>query len=217
MKINYPLYLIPHGGGYASIVDPETEAFHLLVVYEQEQPAMDFMSRFGMEGEPRFLKNDREFAWLLLALRDPVTHVAFDPTIEQGVVETRWSVTVQKLLDDHLQADFSPWDYPCFVVALDAGFASIEGNASDGQPLTALALFTTKERAEAYMADASESGSVCELTSLDEARRFLEKLAPQVAGVALDPTVGEAGSTAKYCFELATVLEKYLVRPTPPE
>ena len=39
MDITYPLYLAPHGGGYASIVDPQSDSVQLLVVYTDEQAA----------------------------------------------------------------------------------------------------------------------------------------------------------------------------------
>jgi hypothetical protein len=217
MSIQYPLFLIPHGGGFASIVDPESGSFHLLVAYSEEAPAVEFMSRFGLADEPRFLKNDREFAWLLLALRDPVTHVAFDPRIEDGVVSTRWSVAVKELLEQHLRPDTSPWNYPSFVIEMEGGFASIAGRASDERAMTAVALFTTRSKAEDYLDRAGESGSITALNDVEEVRDFLTQLTPQVAAVALDPTVEAEGSRAEYCFDIPTLLEKYLVRDTPQE
>jgi hypothetical protein len=160
------------------------------------------------------LNNDREFAWLLQGLRDPVTHVAFDPVIDEGAVETRWSVPVRELVDDHLRGDFSPWNYPSFVVARPRGFASIEGQIGDGQSQKAVAVFTSREKAESYLKDTAEDGTVCELVNMEEARHFLERLEVQVAAVAIDPTVEDNRLAAKYCFRIATLLDKYLVRDT---
>ena len=71
----YPIYLIPHGGGFASMVDPNTPPdcarTQMLVVYTESEFALQFMAEFGMEDTPRMLFNDREFSWLLQSLRAP--------------------------------------------------------------------------------------------------------------------------------------------------
>ena len=134
----YPLYLIPHGGGYASMVDPSAEAddepTQMLVVYTESDIAVQFMSEFGMPDTPRMLFNDREFGWLLESLREPVREVAFDPSPLGDKIGARWQVAVRELLDDHLTADYSPWNYPVYAVAQETGFASIDGAGSEGHP-----------------------------------------------------------------------------------
>jgi hypothetical protein len=208
---NYPIFLIPHGGGYASIVDPEDTNRQLLVVFTKEEPALAFFVEFNILGRPRALKNSREFAWLLQSLQEPVTRVAFDPKPAQGEVNAAWTVAVATLLNHHLAVDFSPWNYPSFVIAEESGFASIEGQSSDGRPLTAVGVFTSADKARDYLSATDSKGTLCELKNVDEARRFLESLDVNVFAVALDPTVKDGQHTAKHCFDIATLLEKYLV------
>ncbi len=208
---DYPVYLVPHGTGYVSIFVSGDSTEQMLVVYTREQSAVDFMEDHGLAGTPRPLQNAREFRWLLEALRAPVTRVAFDPVIKQRQASPRWEVGVQSLLNDHLAADFSPWNYPVYVIAQDTGFACIRGRASDGRPLTAVAVFTSSEKATAYLESAEETGELCELADMNLTRRFLSSLALEVFSVALDPVVEHSTRTAKYCFDIATLLEKYLV------
>jgi hypothetical protein len=212
----YPIYLIPHGGGYASMVDPDADAdadpTHMLVVYTESEVAVQFMSEFGMPESPRMLFNDREFSWLLQSLRAPVADVAFDPSPLGGKIGARWQVAVRELLDEHLTMDYSPWNYPVYAVAQETGFVSIDGAGSEGESLTVLGLFTSEDKAKSYLDAADESGELCTLRDLDEARIFLTALIEQVVAVALDPIVEQNRRTAKHCFPLETLLNKYLVR-----
>jgi hypothetical protein len=212
----YPIYLIPHGGGFASMVDPHAEAdaelAQLLVVYTESEVAVRFMAEFGMADTPRMLFNDREFRWLLQSLRAPVTGVAFDPSPLGDKIDARWQVAVRELLDQHLTADYSPWNYPVYAIAQEVGFVSIDGVGSGGEGFTALGLFTSEGKAQDYLEAAEESGELCRLANLDEARALLIALTEQIAAVALDPIVERGQRTAKHCFPLETLLNKYLVR-----
>ncbi|MCL4207349.1 MAG: hypothetical protein KJ000_33115 [Pirellulaceae bacterium] len=208
---SYPIYLIPHGAGYVSILARDGSVDQMLVVYTCEQSAIEFMDNHGLPGEPRPLQNGREFRWLLDALRKPVTRVAFDPQIIERQAHPRWELPVKTLRDEHLSADFSPWNYPVYVIAQGTGFVSIDGRTSDGRPLTAIAFFTSSGRATEYLTNAGETGELCELPDMRLTRRFLDRLALEVFAVAVDPVVDEAGRRAKHCFDIATLLEKYLV------
>lgn len=212
----YPIYLIPHGGGYASMVDPHAEAggepTQMLVVYTQSDVAVQFMAEFGIPDTPRMLFNDREFGWLLQSLREPVTDVAFDPSPLGDKIDARWQVAVRELLEMHLTADYSPWNYPVYAIAQEAGFVSIDAAGSQGESLTVLGLFTSRDKAKGYLEAADESGELCTLTSLDEVRIFLMALTEQIAAVAVDPMVEQDQRTAKHCFPLEILLNKYLVR-----
>ena len=75
---DYPIFVIPHGPGYASLVDAEIESApkHLLIVYTQQDAAEDLMREFGIPGSPRRLQDDREFGRLLQGLTAPVTEMA---------------------------------------------------------------------------------------------------------------------------------------------
>ncbi|MCH5376340.1 MAG: hypothetical protein JJ992_20410, partial [Planctomycetes bacterium] len=70
---------------------------------------------------------------------------------------------------------------------------------------------TSCEKAETYLQSAEEAGDLLELKDMNAARRFLSSLALEVFSVAIDPVVQDSTRTAKYCFDIATLLEKYLV------
>jgi hypothetical protein len=211
----YPIYLIQHGGGYASLVDDAVseQSSQSLVVCRDEEKAMSFMAACELLGKPRELQNDREFGWLLQSLRSPVTNVVFDPSVTVEQDESAWRVSVREILEQHLVADNSPWNYPVYAVAQGEGFISIEGQASDGRALTALGLFTDELRIEAYLEEADEAGTPCALTDLGEARTFLEAMSIHATAIALNPTVVDGQRTAKHCFAIETLLEQYLVVP----
>jgi hypothetical protein len=214
----YPLYVIPHGMGYVSLVEPrdgpsEEPPEQLLVVHTEAEAAQALMEQFGLQGSPRELANAREFCWLLRNLRVPTTQVAFDPRPHEAEVNSRWAVAVRQLLDEFLKVDYSPWNYPVFAIQQDDGFASIQSQSAS-EPQTAVGLFTRIERAEQYLRESEETGDVHELADMDAARFFLESLSHQITAVALDPSVSEGRRTAKHCFGLRTLLDKYLVFET---
>ncbi len=213
MDINweYPIYLIPHQDGYVSIFAHDGSEDQMLVVYTCRESAVEFMDDHGLPGQPSALQNAREFRWLLDALRAPVTQVAFDPRVVQRRARTRWKVSIDALRDKHLAADYSPWNYPVYAIAQDTGYACIQGRASDGRPLTAIALFTSSERAEDYLESAGENGQLCEIGDMALARRLLNSLPLEVFSVAIDPVVDDSVRKARHCFDIATLLERYLV------
>ncbi len=210
----YPVYVIPHGGGYASMVDSSSddEPAQMLVIYTDSEVALEFMAQFNLPDTPRMLFNDRELGWLLRSVRAPVTEVVFDPCPTGERIDPRWRVSIRELLEEHLTADYSPWNYPVFAIAQTSGFVSIDATSQTGEALTALGLFTGEEHARAYLLGARESGELCRLENVDEARIFLTGLIDEVAAVALNPTVQDEQRSAKYCFSLQTLLDKYLVR-----
>ena len=209
----YPIYLLPHGGGYVSIVDDASDdAQQMLAVYSTLDLAHAFRTQFEILGTPRALHNDREFGWLLQSLREPVTQVAFDPCVSEREINSRWRASVQDLLKKHLAADKSPWNYPIFAVAQDAGFLSIAGQSQDGRKMTAIGLFTAADKATDFLQAAGETGELCELPNLNQTRAFIESLADDVLAVALNPIATNDHRSAKHCFAIATLLEKYLVR-----
>ncbi len=207
----YPIYLVPHGGGYASIVDPQCErSTQLLAVFTAADLSMQFMMRFSILATPRPIHNDREFGWLLQSLQAPVTKVVFDPAPVEESINPRWQFAVDELLQRHLTRDYSPWNYPVFVVAQETGFLSINGQTSAGQEIVAIGVFTLREKVEEYLAASGETGTLCEITNIEDARAFLSGLDEQVVAVALNPQFVEGRYTARHCFELTTILDKYL-------
>ena len=167
----------------------------------------------GIAGLPRPLNNDREFRWLLESLDAPVVDVVFDPAARIAETESEPPrLTITELLQDHLTADNSPWNYPVYVVAQEDGFLSIEGHDANGRAITAIGFFADEDRLEAYLQEVGEVGTGCALRNLDEARRFLIGIQLQVSAVAWNPTVSEGNRSAKHCFAISTLLEKYLVQ-----
>lgn len=213
LSIEYPIYLIPVPGGYASVVEqqPDGDQLHWLAVFLSADTAMEFVQKCELPDEPRPLNNAREFRWFLQSLKKPVTQVAFDPSAESKAVSARWKVSVAQLLRHEIVADQSPWNYPVFVIAQDVGFASIDGASDAGQPIHAVGMFTTRKKADTYLKAADESGTVLAIDDLQQARSFLSALQSDTPAVALDPVVHQDRRIAKYAFRVDLLLEKYLV------
>lgn len=210
----YPVFLIPHGVGYVSLVDANCadKDGQLLVVYSDAEQADAFMTRYELPGSPRALNNAREFRWLLGSVKAPVTQVVFDPAPTDEQVNPTWQVGVAELLGSHLIADNSPWNYPVYTIAQAAGFAGIDGVDGEGNVFQAVGIFSSEDKAGAYLQDAVEEGTVFTLDGLDETVDFLRSLSPDVTAVAADPVIVAGRRTAKHCFLLETLFEKYLVR-----
>ncbi|MBP87320.1 MAG: hypothetical protein CMJ64_11455 [Planctomycetaceae bacterium] len=209
----YPIYLIKHGGGYASIVDSTVDepSKQSLVVCCEEEAAIGFMAACGIMGVPRELNNDREFGWLLQRLQTPVKGVVFDPSASVEEQDSACRISVPELLEKHLVADNSPWNYPVYVVAQDEGFVSIDAADSDGRTMNVIGFFASEERIETYLEAVGETGTACAMANIEEARSFLKGIASQAAAIAINPTVADGQRTAKHCLAIETLLEKYLV------
>ncbi len=212
----YPVYVIPLGAGFVS-VDSSTRndpPAPRLAVFTNESTADTFVDTHGISSQPRPLHNSREFGWLLQSLRHPVTEIAFDPLATEDGLDTAWNVSVTELLGHELLAkDLSPWNYPVFIVEQEDGFASIDGQGRDGNSLIAISLFTNPDRAEAYLRDAGEPGTVREIADREQARSFLSLFPSDSSAIALDPVVEAGRRRAKYCFPIKTLLDKYFADP----
>ncbi len=210
----YPLYLLPHQQGYASLVDSNKhEPVQSLIVCTGAQAAVELMSQFALLGTPRALRNAREFRWLLESLKQPVSEVVFDPAPTDNAYNARWQVRVAELLKQHLPSDNSPWNYPVFAIGQGNGFACIEGARDDESPWKAIGIFSSQEKAAAYLRHADEQGDVLELADLEAAVTFLAALQADIPAVALDPRVVDGRRAAEYCLTMEVLLTKYLVRP----
>ncbi|MCC9606069.1 hypothetical protein LOC68_19735 [Blastopirellula sp. JC732] len=208
----YPLYLVAHAGGYASIVDPQDESRQLLVALTSEEKALDFMQQFGILGAPRQLNNDREFAWLLESLRAPVTMVCFDPDPLENDVNAAWTATVETLLNDRLEVDYSPWNYPVFLLRQETGFSSIVGLDVEGNEVVVLCLFSNSQLADEYLIKTGDAGVIETLETMAQTREIMEMLREDIAAVAVDPEVRESERVASHCISVETLLNKYLIR-----
>ncbi|PQO35817.1 hypothetical protein C5Y96_09210 [Blastopirellula marina] len=210
----YPLYLIAHGGGYTSIVDPQDtddQPQHILTTHSNEQVALNFMQQFAIIGEPRQLNNDREFRWFLKSLKLPVTKVAYDPEPVEFDVNAKWIAKIKTLLEDYLIVDNSPWNYPVYVIKQQDGYSSTIGNNEDGEPITLLNLFTEEEKAKKYAQTEEGAGELMTLHNMEHVREMLLGLRESVSAVAMDPVYEENESSSQYCIGVDALLDKYLV------
>jgi len=211
---SYPLFVIRHGGGLASVVldalgrEPELA----LAVFTSQQQLAAFVDAVGLEAEPRAVHNDREFFYLLHGLKSPTTVVAFDSNPAGREVNARFILSVEKILAEHLPRAASPWDYPVYVLRTGGGYASIRGPARDQDELTAVGLFTDRSRAGDYRQAAEIEGEILELSTPAALDQFLVALGSAAAAVALNPTVDHGRRTAKWCGPMATLRQKYLPR-----
>jgi len=191
--------------------DSECGRTYHLAVFTRYDLAKAFAEHVGIEADPRPLCNAREFAWMAQSLRSPVDSLAFDPVPESKKVDARWKVSVRELIDNHLVIEYSPWNYPVFVIEQEGGFASVEGSTSRGENRRAVGVFTTTDTAQKFLEDAEETGTVQALDDVSQTRRFLESVSAEASAVALDLTVSHGQRSAKYCFSVQTLLDKYLV------
>jgi len=211
----YPIFLIAHGGGYASIVDPADDSEtprQFLAIHTSEPLSLAFMQRFGIVGQPRKLNNDREFRWLLKSLKFPVTEVAFDPDPVEMDLHAAWVASVNSIAEDHLHVDNSPWNYPVYIVDHGTGYASISGEDEGGNSMQLLSLFTTMEGAKGYLEHAHQEGEILCLPDVEQAREVVLALKDQIAAVAIDPEIAGGGGHSQYCIAVEPLLDKYLIR-----
>lgn len=207
----YPLFLLPHDQGYASLLDRSTATpRQSLIVCTGPELAIELMTQFAMLGAPRALRDHREFRWLLQSLQEPVTHVAFDPEPTDDAVNATFRTSVKDLLTRHLPNDLSPWNYPVYAIGLADGFACIETDAASS--LRAVGIFTSANAAEAYLQDARLQGELLELTDLDTTVTFLAAIKNEIAAVAVDPHVVADRCRTDFCSTIDVLLAKYLVR-----
>jgi len=209
---DYPVFVIPHGGGFVSVpVESSQEAPQFAVtVFTSESLARQFMETVDLDGSPAALKNDREFAFFASALKKPCTAVVFDSQPEGTEVCARWQIDVPTLLEKHLPGARSPWDYPVFVLAAEEGYALIQGAGAEGSGISAVVLFTDAASAEAYCSAAGFEGAVEPLDTPEATVAFLQAVPPNVTAVAVNPRVEDGRHRAKTCVRIATLLEKYL-------
>lgn len=213
LKWGYPLYLVRIEYGFASVVDDAADGQRRVsvAVFTDEAHMDRFMQEVGIEEAPsRQIANDREFAYLLQSLQRPVTSIAFDSAPKGREINARWIVDVQDLLEKHLPYATSPWSYPVYLVAEPDGFSCIEGADDSRGPLRAMSVFTMSDGAEEYVRNARIEGSVETIDTPEDFRALLEYVDSSVTAIALDPTADGEHRTAKWCAEIATVLEKYV-------
>jgi hypothetical protein len=212
----YPIAVLAHGGGYASLVDDTVEpARHSLVVLSELDRIADVMETLAILGAPKLIKNSREFRWLLESLKAPVDHVAFDINPVGAEANPAFVLSVGELLADHLPSDYSPWNYPVFLLEIEDGFVSITGQRESSDDLHAITVFRSEEKANAYNAAIGGGGSLCEIKNLAEAVSFFKAMKETIDAVALDPIIEDGTCQTPHCFSLDTLLTKYLVEEQP--
>jgi hypothetical protein len=212
----YPVAVLAHGGGYASLVDEGTQPpRHSLIVITETERTADVMQQLAILGAPKLIKNSREFRWLLESLQAPVRHVAFDIDPVGADPNPAATLSVEALLTEYLSTDFSPWNYPVFLLAIDDGFVSITGQRSDSDDMHAIAVFRSAEKARDYETVVSGGGELCEIKNLAEAVKFFEAMRETIDAVALDPVITDGQCQTEHCFSLETLLSKYLIEDPP--
>lgn len=207
----YPLYLIPIQGGFASVSDNDSsEPDQSLIVFSSDAAAVLFISHFNLLSAPKAIQNDRELSWLLHGLKPPVTRMLLDANPANPESKSGQLFTVKEVLST-LKPDLSPWDYPVYAIATDVGFVTIDGAAADGEFLSAIAFFTSQEKAHQYLESSGDTGETCEIKNRIDANIFLRGVSKMVGAVAIDPIVEGNKHSAKYCFSVETLLNKYLI------
>lgn len=212
-QLKYPVYILPYGVGYVSVVDNSqcSDPPHQLVVCSELIQAQRLMQQYELAGDPRPIDNDREFAWLLESLREPVTMVTFDPELTDDTASSAWTVSVKALLTVHFEPNLSPWNYPIYVIAIDEGFAGVNGTNETAEQFVAIGVFTSSSEAEQFIGDSSQAGTPCQLNDLDEAVRFFDGIRDTIDAVTINPVIDDGIQMAKHCLAIDILLSKYLV------
>lgn len=219
LKCDYPLFLVKHGGGYISLLeegaDPETSD-QALAIFSTEEKAAEFIDTIGVMAGIKPLGNAREFAWLLASLQAPVVEVILDQPAGETELTGEWRSTVRELLNKHLIVDYSPWNYPVYAVretfeGKELGWSCIQGQDSEGNPVTVLALFTQPGIARDYLKACKTKGDLKSFEDVDQIRPWLEELEGQVSAVAIDPVIENNQRRADQCIGLERLLDAYLV------
>jgi hypothetical protein len=208
----YPIFLVRCGSGFAAVeIDGQREESRFaLAVFTREKLCEDFVRNVGIEGNQMSLGSDREFAALVAGLKPPFTAVVFDSTPEEDRVNADWQVDITALLEDHLPLARSPWDYPLFVLRELDGYASVKGPATNGNPLVAVAVFTSREHADSFISAAERSAALVELAGPQALSDLLAELPRSVSVVAFNPVADGERRTAKHCVRIADIRAKYL-------
>lgn len=219
----YPLFLIKHGGGYVSVVDPsapETAPVQALSVFSDEALAGQFIDAIGIMAGIKEIRNARDFAWLLTSLQAPVSEVVMDPEPNSPEIKGLWRRTVAQMLAEHLEFDYSPWNYPVFAIlerneAQQQGWSCIDGTKADGSQVKVAALFTSQELADAYLRDADQEGDIYPLPNVAAVRTWLTEIQAEVAAVAIAPIVQDGIRQAQQCISVDRLLHDYLISRKP--
>lgn len=207
--LTYPVIVIRHGGGYASLASEMPDGAQLLAVaaFSNEQTLREFVVAARLEGEIEFLPTSEDFARFVRAMRPPAAAIAFDPEVTEEGIRTRGQVDVATLLRDFLPAMGITWNYPVYAIRMESGYACIAGETPQG-PMIALALFDEEDVATAYRAAAEVEGEIESILDAPALVTFLDALDDAINAVAFDPQVTEIGHMARWCVRRAMLIDK---------
>lgn len=224
-RLKYPLYLLHHGPGYVSLVDvasaadPQPQALALFGSYER---AVEFVEQMAGFAGIRAIKNAREFQWLLTSLKEPVVEAVLDPAMDRPEIVGVWRRTVAELLEWGIEIDNSPWNYPVYLlksIGGQRGWSSIQVGAGSNW-FSFIVMFTSEKLAPAYLAEIEGEDGPLELVLVPDMwslRERLVSLGPEIAGVAINPTVAAGVRKCENCLEIGRLLGHYLTVVPPPE
>ncbi len=208
----YPVFLIRCGDGFAAVaVDSDTDEQQFAVtVFTDEALCEQFVDNVGIDGTIVELNTEREFARLVALLRPPFASVVFDSAPVDDQVNADWQIDIPSLLTEHLPLARSPWDYPLFVLREADGYTSVRGSSGEEDTFVAVGIFTRRELADHFTADAGLSATVVQLEGPPQLRDLLDELDETVSTVAFNPTAEGDQRIAQHCVHIRDIRAKYL-------
>ena len=160
-----------------------------LIAFTESNAAILFIATFNLLSAPRPIKNDRELAWLLRGVQEPVTRILIDANPINPESTSGTLLTIEEVLSQ-LKPEYSPWDYPIFAVGKEQGFLSIDGTGDDGEFLSAIApVFLMRKRYPSTWNNPSKRAIYAGSTTRTKLGYFSAGSVIWSTRVALDPIV----------------------------
>jgi hypothetical protein len=208
----YPLFAVQRGTGYVAFdlgaASGSPRAGMGVPVFTSEADARQFIERDIAGGEVKRFENAKEFRKFLRGIRDAGICVLFDllPN-DKGDLHTERVFPAAVVLERFMPEPGFGWSYPVYYLAVDEGFACVDGASDDGQVAKLAAFFTDADLANRAIAAWGDKLVRREISSNQEFAAWLKSCEPSIAGVAFDPPPASPGNKAKHCVWRDTLLE----------
>lgn len=208
-RLHYPLYALRVRQGYHALESKDEKGTPRLAVavFTTAAFAEEYMAEMDLQGKLTTFADAADFWHFLQGMSGPALDVVFDLHVApEGHLEgdTR---SRSELLSKHLPVVHA-WNYPLYLLREAAGPATVTGTAPGRGTVSLAALFTDREQAGLYQA---EAGVAATLEPLPNAAAFADFLrGTNLEGVILNPDSPTDNVAAKLCIDKGTLLRKYL-------
>ncbi|MDA7951291.1 MAG: hypothetical protein MPJ24_07355 [Pirellulaceae bacterium] len=213
----FPLYILPHGGGYVSLMrsqyrlategpkgeggNQEEKEDHLAVVlFDDLSLAGDFQEAAGISAPLSSLKRPEDFAEFVRGLTDKTPTVILNPQLKEGELIVEAQAKAVELLARELPSPGIRWGLPLYLLQQKEGWFSLCGTGQDGKQQQAVAAFTQKKALLSVQEELSLVGEIVSLGSLERLNTFLGEIGEEATALAFNPTVEGGRLRASYAI-----------------